>query len=189
MTTFTEKRIGTNETSFWEPIPRLKVKSFNSTNKNICMRSKEKLVTVNADRNFFGRLLIVSNVRQIDIKEVLSYELSPVPFFLAHQHGSVRKTAKSVLSSILEKDINVLPRLPASPHSTVQIIDGMAIVQMTKSEGCTTFGELAAKYFDIFTAALSAILVLKSMSSSISIGTSRSEAVNARGGANLVLSR
>ena len=31
----------------------------------------------------------------------------------------------------------------------------MAIVQMTKSGGCTTFGELAGKYYDIFTAALS----------------------------------
>ena len=59
------------------------------------------------------------------------------------------------LFSILEKDINVFPRLPASPHSTVQIIDGMAIVQMTKSGGCTTFGELAGKYYDIFTATLS----------------------------------
>ena len=63
MTIFIEKRIGTNETSFWEPIPRLKVRTFNSTNKNICMRSKEKLVTVNADRDLFGRLLIVSYVR------------------------------------------------------------------------------------------------------------------------------
>ena len=73
---------------------------------------------------------------------------------MAHQDGSLRKT-KSVLSNILEKDISVLPRLPASPHSTVHIIDGMAIVQMTKSGGCTTFGELEDKYYDIFTADLS----------------------------------
>ena len=87
--------------------------------------------------------------------EVLSYELSPVPYSLSYQDGSLRKTTKSVLSSIIEKEVNVAPRLPVSPLETVYILDGMAMVQTTKSGGASTFGDLCLKYFTIFTAPLS----------------------------------
>ena len=109
-----------------------------------------------ADRDLFGRLLIVANDRQINLKEVLSYELSPVPIALAHPDGSLRKTNKSVLSAVIEKGISVLPRLPQQPPETtsVHILDGMALVQMVKSGDAKTFGEMAAKYLPIITDAL-----------------------------------
>ena len=62
---------------------------------------------------------------------------------------------KSVLSSIIEKEVSVAPRLPVSSLETAHILDGMAMVQMTKSGGAITFGDLALKYFTIFTAPLS----------------------------------
>ena len=37
------------------------------------------------------------------------------------------------------------------------ILDGMTFVQMTKSGGAATFGELAAKYYSIFSSPLSTI--------------------------------
>ena len=112
-----------------------------------------RLSPVGADRDLFGRLLIVANVRQINLKEVLSYELSPVPIALAHPDGSLRKTNKSVLSAVIEKGISVLPRLPQqTPETTsVHILDGMALVQMVKSGDAKTFGEMAAKHFPIIT--------------------------------------
>ena len=97
MNAFVEKRSNSNAVGFWEPIPNMKIKTFSSTNKKIRVKSSDKLVTVNADRDLFGRLLIVSNTRQICLKEVLSFELSPVPFSLANADGSLRKGAKSVL--------------------------------------------------------------------------------------------
>ena len=105
-----------------------------------------------ADRDLFGRLLIVANVRQINVKEVLSYELSPVPIALAHPDSTLRKTNKSVLSAVIE-DISLLPRLPQQPPETtsVHILDGMALVQIVKSRSAKTFGEMAAKYFPIIT--------------------------------------
>ena len=107
----------------------------------------EKLITVNADRDLFGRLLVAANARQINLKEVMSYELSPVPCSLVHQDGSLRKTTKSDFCSILEKNVTVLPRLPLSTSDTVYIIDGMALVQKMKSGGARTFGELSMKYY------------------------------------------
>ena len=152
MAAFVEKRINSNAVGLWEPIPNLKIKTFSSANKKIRVKSSEKLVTVNADRDLFGRLLIVSNTRQICLKDVLSFELSPVPYSLANADGSLRKGEKSVLCSLLEKDVNVIERLSASPNPTVIIIDGMAAIQMSKSAGASTFAELSKNYYSIFIA-------------------------------------
>lgn len=89
-----------------------KVKSFSSVSTNVYVKATEqKLITVNADRDLFRRLLVAANTQQINLREVLSYYLSPVPFSMAHQDRSLRKTTKSTLCSILEKNVTVLPRL------------------------------------------------------------------------------
>ena len=107
----------------------------------------EKSITVHADRDFFGRLLIVANARQINLMEVLSFGLSPIPCSLAHQDGSLRKNTKSHLAGIIEKLVIVVPQLQPSPEDTVYILDGMAVIQMIKSGRTATFGELANHYF------------------------------------------
>jgi len=104
MSDFIEKHINSKTGGFWEPIPKMNIKTFSSANK-IQAKSNDKLVTDNADRDLFGRLLIVSNTCQICLKDVLSFELSPVPYSLANSDGSLRKGVKSVLGSILEKDL------------------------------------------------------------------------------------
>ena len=62
-----------------------------------------KVVTVKADRDILGRLVIAAKARDIDLREVLCYELSPVPFSIVHADGSLRKTNKSVLLKELQK--------------------------------------------------------------------------------------
>ena len=80
---------------------------------------------------------------------------SPILCALAHHDGTLRKNAKCQLAKIIEKLVNVVPRLEASPENTVYILDGMAFVQMKNSGGAPTFGELAAKYYRIFSSPLS----------------------------------
>ena len=41
-----------------------------------------------------------------------------------------------------------------APNPAVVIIDGMAIIQMSKSAGTSTFGDLSEKYYNIFTTPL-----------------------------------
>ena len=155
MNTSVEKRLNTNQISFWDPVTKLKVKTFESTTKKVQVKAvNDKLVTVGADRELFGRLLIAANVRQINLKEVLCYELSSVPFSLAHQDGSLRKTTKSALAALIEAKVNVCPRLQPFPRDTIYLIDGMALVQVLKSAGSSTFGELASKYFKAITTLL-----------------------------------
>ena len=98
MVMFVDKRLNKCEVNVWDSLPNWKIKTFRSTTKKTRVRaSNDRFVTVRADRDLFGRLLIASNARQIDLKEVLSYELSTVLFALAHQDSSLQKTTKSVL--------------------------------------------------------------------------------------------
>ena len=107
----------------------------------------EPLITVKSDKDLFGRLMIVANTR-----EVLSYELTPVPCFLAHNYGSLRKATKGYLAAALEDEINSPVRLLVLASSGVYIIDGMALIQMHKSSGARTFEKLASRYLAIVTA-------------------------------------
>ena len=153
---FIEKRLNTSAVSFWDAIPSLKIKTFSSTTKKVKVKaSDEKITTVSADRELFGQLLIVANARQVNLKEVMSYELSPIPYALTHHDGSLGKTTKSQLADILEKNVEVVPHIQSTPSNTVYIMDGIAVVQMMKSANAATFGELAAKYYDFFTSPLS----------------------------------
>ena len=139
MKSFVNKRMHTSEVGFWEPLPKMKIKMFAVLSKKAKVKSAdEKLVTVSADRNLFARLLIVSRSRDINLREVLRYELSSVPCALSHTDGSLRKTTKSVLLSSLEEEVQVLPGLPVDvvcELSTAYIVDGMAIVQMVRNAG------------------------------------------------------
>ena len=110
---FVEKRLNTGEVKFWERVSHLKIDTFASLSKKKQVKTAdEKIVTINADRDLFGRLLIAANSRGVQLREVLSYELATVPYALAHVDGSLRKATKSVLLAELEKAVDVLPRLP-----------------------------------------------------------------------------
>lgn len=155
MISFVSSRMKTTEINFWDPITTLKIKSFRSLSKNVAIKNlKEKSFTINADRELFGRLLVAAKSRNINLKEVLSYELCSVPIALAHPDGSLRKTTKSTLMHILEKEVTSKINLPVSQIPTVYLIDGMALVQMLKSGGCATFDEMSLKYQDIILNAL-----------------------------------
>ncbi|CAH3184172.1 unnamed protein product, partial [Porites lobata] len=101
------------------------------------------------DRIKYSRLLIAAKCRDIDVKEVLRYELSTVPFALAHADGALRKTTKSVLMAEVERECQAQGRLPESALSTAFIFDAMALVQTLKSAGSRTFGDPAERYFNV----------------------------------------
>ena len=65
-------------------------------------------------------------------KSPVSYDLSPVPCALAHADGTLRKSYKSILLTVLEDSVQVLPRLPGNNDDPLRanITDGMAAVQL-----------------------------------------------------------
>lgn len=85
--------------------------------------------------------------REINLQEVLSYELSTVSVAIAHGDGSLRKITKSSPMSVLEKSVTSLPTLPLSFVPTAHVIDAVALIQVKKSAVSTTFGEMAEQYY------------------------------------------
>lgn len=52
--------------------------------KKINVKVNDKVIIVSVDWDFFGRLLIVVNIWEINLKEVLSYELLVVLFVFVY---------------------------------------------------------------------------------------------------------
>ena len=135
--------------SFYDPLPKLKLKTFSAQVKTKSVKVKAHEVIVRADRNLFARLLIVAQTRSLNMRDVLCCELGPLPWSLASVDGSLAKTAKSKLLDLLEKDI---PPAENVPGNAAWMIDAMALLQSL----CTipaTFADLAMKAFDVATAA------------------------------------
>ena len=133
MKTFVKKRIQTNEVSYWDAIPKLSIRTFSLMTKKVKVKAgDEKSITVHVDRDLFGRVLIITNARKVNLREVLSYELSPILCSLAHQESFSWHHRKACDCS------------PSS--STFSILDGMAVIQMIKSGSTARFGELAKHY-------------------------------------------
>ena len=111
---------------------KIDVKTFQNLNKPIePSKGKQALKTINLDGQVYSRLLVVSKNRDIELKEVQSYELASVLLALANMHGSLRKPTKSTLLKEQEMDIIAKSTLPAySLHQTAYKIDILAVIQM-----------------------------------------------------------
>ena len=92
---FINSRLDSDEVSFWEPLPKLKIETFKTTNKRSLTASNEKVITLSVDRDLFGRLFVVAKRRGIKLREIFSYELCCVPVSLVHPDGTLRKQQKA----------------------------------------------------------------------------------------------
>ena len=72
-----------------------------------------------------------------------TFQLAAVPMAIAHSNGSLRKTTKRSLMSVLEKNVAVLPSLTPSLVPKAFILDEMALVQLMKLASFVSFGQMA----------------------------------------------
>ncbi|KAJ8415586.1 hypothetical protein AAFF_G00425660 [Aldrovandia affinis] len=93
-----------------------------------------------ADRKLFAHMVLVAESRHLQMSDVLSHSLGPLPWALANGDGTLRKTNKAVLARGLEKQV-----LPAEtiPGLSATILDGMSLVQKMKGND-QTFSQRAA---------------------------------------------
>ena len=73
-----------------------------------------------------------------------------MPFALSHKDGSLRKSEKSVLMSILEETVHVYLQLLVPSEGDVPravMIDGMAFIQKLRSGGAVNFSDLCMWYY------------------------------------------
>ena len=101
---FVEK-IEDNPESFWDPIKRVNLPTFDVIRKSVKVSSgKEKVQTLKGGQNFFQRCTVISQKRELDLVDVLSYALAAVSLSLFHIDGSMRKRNKAALLHELEID-------------------------------------------------------------------------------------
>ncbi len=127
--TFIKDRILSNKVPFFDPITKLKLNTFTTqiTEKKVKVGDKE--LTIRADRSFFCKLVFIAQSRNLDLFEVYSHELGPIPWAIATPLGTALKPDKAKLMEILEKDTPALSK----PQGAAWIIDTFAAIQTLKA--------------------------------------------------------
>ncbi|CAH3020104.1 unnamed protein product, partial [Porites evermanni] len=128
--------------NFHDTIKQQKLKTF-ETLYTVSVPVGNSKKVIKADRDLLRRVVVaLESGRDIDVDDLLTRELSPVPFSIATLDGCIREaTGKSDLSNILQKNVSQ-DQPPQNQEQTCTIIDGMAAVQsLGNSAGAKTFGE------------------------------------------------
>ena len=96
---FLKNRIETNNVEFYAPIRKLKLHTFDKRSAQTNIKLKKNGVAIKSDRETFPRLLVIQKNRNISLKEVIQFELSPTPLSLSNPDSSttLRKAAKTEL--------------------------------------------------------------------------------------------
>lgn len=118
------------------------------SNKVQKARKTEEVKVLKADRSVFTRLLVVAQTRDIDLKEVFTYSLAPIPPALSSYDGKgLSKTNKAQLLHCIEEhcaDENLYLGSEDLIDSTL-LVDAMAVIQsMPKSQIIGTFKDLSS---------------------------------------------
>ena len=124
----------------------LKLKDFGTKPPRTGKLQRDKL-TASQDRTLYSRLLVVSQVRNPNLKEIMGYNLSTYPLALARSEVVKQSAKKETLMHALEKASNN-PRLDMTQAQKpiAYLIDAMAMVRSTAKDSMNTvktFGELA----------------------------------------------
>ena len=140
---FIDDRIINGTTEFHEKIEKKQLKTFDSIGKKKVYKVKDELIPVKADRDTFGRMLVIQRIRGIDLQDVLEYELSSQPLSLSKPNGEMQKSDKSRLFRHLAKSLTVIEDRPLDVPS---IYNGMVLLQKLQPH-LTTFGAISDYLF------------------------------------------
>ena len=136
---FDEDRMTSETDKIVNPIKTNKLKTIFTIVKTAIARLISETVSIKTSSEKFNRLLIIGKSRYIDLEELLSYALSPVPMSLGTIDGTPCKTVKAKPMHKLEKDVEHLDHVPAG---SALIVDGMAFIHQINTMP-STFRQLA----------------------------------------------
>ena len=91
----------------------------------------------------FDNMVLIAQSRKLEMRDVLSHPLGPLPWALSHGDGTMKKTNKVLLPKHLES--KVLP-VEKVPHPNATIIDAMGLMNKLHGEN-RTFSELSDQVF------------------------------------------
>ena len=140
---FIDDRIINGTTEFLEKIEKKQLKTFDSIGKKKVYKVKDELIPVKADRDIFGRMLVIQRIRGIDLQDVLEYELSSQPLSLSKPYVEMQNSDKSRPFGHLAKSLAIIEDCPLDVPS---IYNGIVLLQKLPSH-LTTFGAVSDYLF------------------------------------------
>ena len=72
------------------------------------------MIPLKMDHKLFSRIALEAQFRKIDLKTVFTYPHGAMPWSRAGAFGFIRKTNKSQLAQLLQKNIPIIERYPAN---------------------------------------------------------------------------
>jgi len=102
---FREERLETDPPTkkFHDLLKKQNLKTFSHLKIKKTYQTGAKQVTVKADRDLFAKMILIGQTRELDMREVLSHPLGPIPWALVAPDGTLRKTKKTALAKRLKK--------------------------------------------------------------------------------------
>ena len=126
---FLKNHIETNNVDY-EPTKKLKlrIRIFDKRSALTKIKVKKKDVAISSEHETFARLLVIEKNRNISLKKVMQFELSPTPKSISNLESSttLRRTAKTELFKHLKSSIEMVEEIP---ENTPNIYDGMVVFQ------------------------------------------------------------
>jgi len=126
-------------TRFEKPIKRQRVQNFASAAVKTRVPGKQRVQEVQATRDLFGRLLMISVREKIDLDKVLEFPLTAVPLSLVNMDGSMNKTDKSKLMHRLED----MQSYHATPDAIDVVIVDATFLLHTQQNLPMTYGQIS----------------------------------------------
>ena len=83
-----------------KPIERLNLKTFATMTSSNTRVKKHANNRIEEDRDLFGRLLVISKDKSVDLEQLFTYELSSISQAIANNDGSLEKTNKASCRSL-----------------------------------------------------------------------------------------
>ena len=131
---FLSERLDKAQKTFFDRLPRLKLKIVDNLNKNVTKNVSNKEQVLRSDNRLFGQMLLVASSRKMNMKDILQHPLGPLPWSLANCDGSMKKTNKAVLARKLE---SMAAPAEVIPQPSACIIDAMSLIQKINGENLT----------------------------------------------------
>ena len=134
---------------FFDPIKRLCLKTMADSNKSVKLKtSKNKVVEYKQQGNIALQLLVKTQnqASQVDLQELMTYPLTPVPYSIGTSDGFLAKTDKAKGFHLLTDELDDIPEPPR--EQTLLIDDGNASFHSIK-ELPSNFQEICRKLFQM----------------------------------------
>ena len=121
---------------FHDPMRKTRLKTFSTIERKKHVQISGNAAIWKADRSVFGRMIVIAQSRQLNMRAIFVHPLDPIPWALATLEGFPRKTSKAVLAHHLQKGVALAKCIP---DKYVTVIGGLSLVQKV-GQNHGTFG-------------------------------------------------